>query len=68
MGLSGGGGIPAVQQPPSDNSEEVRAAALKERQLRAQARGRDSTILGGAQENATPDSNVSKNTLLGGNY
>ncbi len=48
---------------PGRQSPEVAAAAAAEKQRRLQARGRSSTILGGAT--GTPG-NIGRKTLLGG--
>jgi hypothetical protein len=44
-GMFGGPDIPPVVPPPDRSDAEIQAAALKERQRRAGAMGREATIL-----------------------
>lgn len=67
-GLFGGPDIPPVVPPPDRTDEEIQAAALKERQRRAGAMGREDTILTdtlGDPEGVPGVSKKKQETLLG---
>lgn len=65
-GLFRSKGSSPVIKAPDRSADEVAAAEAAERRRAAQARGRSSTILGGALGGELSDQNVNRKSLLGG--